>query len=819
MKVNATQLRFALPLTIFTAIAACGGGGGGGSTSGPASLSYGDATPTVANGIMIQAVTPTFTGTADTFAVTAGALPAGLSIDAATGVISGTPAPGATGGAATVTASLTGGASDTFALTYAVNSPSARALFSVCDAEGILSTHYIEPTSGYLRTADYITGLDSPRDLAQTPDLDFLYVANQTNGTINAYAVNHITADLTEVPGSPFAMSGGATHNPQSIVVSPDGNFVYTANKNSDNISGFSIAANGALTELAGSPFGTVGGARDLGVVSLASGDFLYVTALNEAASRLQTFSIAAAGALSNIDNDMTGVTPAAIAVSPEGDFLWVGNQGSGTVGAYGIAVDGTVTELGTSPYALDGSAGTGFLMDVAVTDDGTNRSIYASISNGSISQFIAAGDGSLSLHITPAVSFGGAQLRGLAASPSGEFLYALDDLRGEFDCYTVSALGLAEHATLPRLNTQGGAIAVISMPSVELPVWRTDAIYTSNFSGGEVTQFTVDAAGAMTPIIPSAVSTAALAEDVVMHRDGTMLYVSHPGDATSPLMALPVNADGSLDDLSAVSTAITGNDATNLALSPNSSHLYVLGNNGTIVTPYALNDAGVVGSAGATAATGTLPTDLVMGSAGLSAFVINLFDDTVSQYTINPTTGAISAMGVPTVPTIASTPRAGVMHPSGRHFYVTTAGNPGSGDDFIRQHRVDSVTRALSPLVVAQISVGTDPRALAVSPNGKYLVVSNDLLHTLEVYEINTTKGNGPEDGELLATPTDGIVISDSPRSLVFSMDGSVLYVGTDSSATLEAFTLSALGLLTPLDSETTGGVVHSVTLRNTIQ
>jgi 6-phosphogluconolactonase (cycloisomerase 2 family) len=775
---------------------------------------------------MIQAVSPTFTGAADTFAISAGALPSGLSIDAANGIISGTPAPGAASGAATVTASLAGGGSDTFTLTYTVNAPSSRAVFSVSETLGILSTHYVEPTSGYLRTADYITGLDSPRDLAQTPDLDFLFVAN-SGGTINAYAVDHTTAALTEVLGSPFAMSGGASHNPQAIIVSPDAEFIYTANKDSDNISGFAIAADGSLTELAGSPFGATDGARDLSVLSLASGDYLYVTALNEATDRLQAFHIGASGDLVKIDGDPTGTNPTSLVVAPEGDFLWIGNQGVGTVGAFSIAVDGTVTEIGASPFALDGSAAGGFLMDVAITNDGASRSLFASVSNGSISQYVIAGDGSLSLHVTPAVSFGGAQLRGIAVSPAGEFLYALDDLRDEFDCYTVGALGLSEHPTLPRIHTQGKGIAAVVMASVELPVWRTDAIYSTNFSGGEVTQFSVDAAGQMTPIIPSAVNTAPLAEDLVINGAGNMMYVSHPADLTSPLMAIPVNTDGSLDDLNAVSTVVPGNDSTYLSLSPNSRHLYVLDVTASVITPYALGVDGVVGSAGTTAAAAVtfVQTDLTMGSAGLSAFAINnsslpISPPTVSQFTVNPTTGAITAMGVPTVATVTDAPRAGLMHPSGRHFYVSTAGAPGPDiGDSIRQFRVDPSTRALSPLVVASISVGSDPRALAISPNGKFLVVTNDVLSTIEVYEINTTKGNGPEDGELLATPKDGAVVSNNPRSLAFSMDGSVIFVGTDSSATIEAFTISATGILAPLDSESTGGVVHSITLRNSVQ
>lgn len=83
--------------------------------------------------------------------------------------------------------------------------------------------------------------------------------------------------------------------------VTPDGHFVYTSNSGTSTISGFSIAANGALTPLSG----TV-------VATLPSGS-------------------------TNLDMD----------ISADGKFLYTLNSGTGTVNIFGIDQDGTLTSLG----------------------------------------------------------------------------------------------------------------------------------------------------------------------------------------------------------------------------------------------------------------------------------------------------------------------------------------------------------------------------------------------------------------------------------------------------------------------------------------
>ena len=124
--------------------------------------------------------------------------------------------------------------------------------------------------------------------MAVDPRGKFAYVVNYEGGNVSAYTINATSGALTPVTGSPF----GAGTNPDGVTVDPKGKFAYVSNGGSNsqgNVSAYTInATTGALTPVAGSPFG--------------------------------------AGSYSN-----------GVAVDPKGKFAYVANLGSGNVSAYTI--------------------------------------------------------------------------------------------------------------------------------------------------------------------------------------------------------------------------------------------------------------------------------------------------------------------------------------------------------------------------------------------------------------------------------------------------------------------------------------------------
>lgn len=89
--------------------------------------------------------------------------------------------------------------------------------------------------------------------LAVDPTSGFLFVG-ETNQGVRVFSIAANNA-FTEVAGSPFT-SGG---QPRSIVFDGTGAHLYTANAADNTISAYTVATTGALTAVTGSPFSSVG--------------------------------------------------------------------------------------------------------------------------------------------------------------------------------------------------------------------------------------------------------------------------------------------------------------------------------------------------------------------------------------------------------------------------------------------------------------------------------------------------------------------------------------------------------------------------------
>jgi 6-phosphogluconolactonase len=110
--------------------------------------------------------------------------------------------------------------------------------------------------------------------------------------------------------------------------------FVYVANTNSNNVSGYSLGANGALTPVSGSPFAA---GRDPASVAVdPTAKFAYV--MNEdIPGSVSAYSIGANGALTPVPGSpfAAGNEPESVAVDPKAKFVYVANEQDNTVSAY----------------------------------------------------------------------------------------------------------------------------------------------------------------------------------------------------------------------------------------------------------------------------------------------------------------------------------------------------------------------------------------------------------------------------------------------------------------------------------------------------
>ena len=124
----------------------------------------------------------------------------------------------------------------------------------------------------------FTTGGPVPASVAFSPDGGLLVTGEVAvddqglsldAGTVTVFAVGAGGA-LTQVPGSPFAMTGG---EPSSVAFSHNGGLLATADfdelpdvdptPSANTVSVFGVGAGGTLTEVPGSPFMTTGGAAE----------------------------------------------------------------------------------------------------------------------------------------------------------------------------------------------------------------------------------------------------------------------------------------------------------------------------------------------------------------------------------------------------------------------------------------------------------------------------------------------------------------------------------------------------------------------------
>ena len=189
-----------------------------------------------------------------------------------------------------------------------------------------------------------------------------LYVINRTSEDLSAYSISRSDGALTSAPGSPFAIG----RVPRSLAVSPSGAYVYVAAQNSTTdhtsfIYPFAVQSDGSLTPVAGSPYSTVDGANV--ITTDPQGKFLYVGSWPSStttiiAGQIDAYSIASNGALTPVPGSPFALpsSPCAavaldMAVHPSGNFLILATGGCGLV-IYGIdRTSGTLSLVNGSPF------------------------------------------------------------------------------------------------------------------------------------------------------------------------------------------------------------------------------------------------------------------------------------------------------------------------------------------------------------------------------------------------------------------------------------------------------------------------------------
>jgi hypothetical protein len=292
--------------------------------------------------------------------------------------------------------------------------------------------------------------LGSAGAIQLSSDGRFVLAVDAGSNEISVLRVRHDgSLDLVETEGS-----NGAT--PVSIAVS--GDLVYVANlgAGASNYTGFTLNAGGHLRPIGDSTYALPDNALPGHVLFSGDGRHLVGTRVgpNAGPSFIDSFSVGTDGRLT----PAPGSPFAAQRIGPFGsafrptnpDQLFVSNAHdgalAGSVSAYDVAGDGTLTAIGNSPFADNQTAPCW----VEISHDG-NFLFAINTGSGSISSYGIAADGGLSL--LGSVPFNAATgLRPFDArlDPTGDFLYVVDAGAAKVSAFAVDGGTLTELPSSP---------------------------------------------------------------------------------------------------------------------------------------------------------------------------------------------------------------------------------------------------------------------------------------------------------------------------------------------------------------------------------
>jgi len=176
----------------------------------------------------------------------------------------------------------------------------------------------------------------------------------------------------------------------------------------------------------------------------------------------------------------------------------------------------------------------------------------------------------------------------------------------------------------------------------------------------------------------------------------------------------------------------------------------------------------------------GRLPGYLAVTPNGKSVYVSNFLDDTISQYNVDPSTGALSPKNPATIESGNSPAFGGAagvaVTPDGTTAYVVN-----SADNLVWMYNIDPATGKLSPKTPAGVPTSGGPQSIVVSPDGHNAYVTDQVGPTGSVSYTSGAVSQytiTPGTDVLVPKAPPTVDAGQQPQGLAVTPDGASLYV-----------------------------------------
>jgi len=366
---------------------------------------------------------------------------------------------------------------------------------------------------------------------------------------------------------------------------------------------------------------------------------------------------------------------------------------------------------------------------------------------------------------------------------------------------------------------------------------------YVANYFDGTISQYTINSStGALTPKTPATVVSTpgnsnslptSIAVAVDATGNGKYAYVAN---SFADISQFTIGSGGVLQPMNpaTVSSGPFGLSPTSVAVDPSGKYLYAANPSGNEVAQFNINPTTGVLTSMTQATVCAIPPQqapctipasgyssyayVTVDPRGKYVYVTNQNDNSVSQFTINPTTGALTPMGTATVPT-GSAPISIAVDPFDTYAYVV---NYGSGvQSTITQYSIAGVTSATpGALTFASTAAPTqlnNATSIVIDHKGTYAYVANGSgLYQLPI----------KSDGSLNTGPSVGPIVTGgtAQQSVAIDPADKFVYVAnkynqTAMTGSVSHFSIDTGGALSLQNQINAGGLAYFITTAVSIQ
>jgi 6-phosphogluconolactonase (cycloisomerase 2 family) len=289
--------------------------------------------------------------------------------------------------------------------------------------------------------------------------------------------------------------------------------------------------------------------------------------------------------------------------------------------------------------------------------------------------------------------------------------------------------------------------------------------------------------------LTPAATPSQAATDPAGLQVDPSNQFLVATSNSGSQLLSYRI--DTGTGALTSIGPLATGTNPIALVIHP-AGFVYAANKSANSLSIARLDGtSGVLSSLGSQPV-GASPQWVTLDPTGHNLYVVNTTDATVSTFTVDGQSGALTPVGAPVVTGLA--PTFVLVHPAGGFVYTAN-----SNTNDVTIFRRDLVTGALSTAATA--AAGMTARSLAIEPSGRFAYVADFGAAQVSLFTIDAgTGGLTP-----LGTP---VALLASPYFLTVDPSGGYLYCVNQTPGTVRPLRIdSQSGALTFAQSTAVGG------------